>query len=78
MRTLVELARRQNGAGASLEAGSLKQLVELSTQVAAAAGGFFGLSSPISAAERACLDEIAHVLHIDDGDSWTELVGELG
>lgn len=77
MRTLVELARRRGGAGASLEAKTLEDLVELSCQVAGAAGGFFGLSSPISAAERASLDRIAEILHIDDGSSWSELLSEL-
>ena len=77
MRTLVELARRREGAGASFQAETLKQLVELSCDVASIAGGFFGLSNPISAEERACLDEIASVLHIDDGSSWTELISDL-
>jgi len=77
MRTLVELARRRGGAGASLEVKTLQDLFELSYQVASAAGGFFGLSSPISAEERASLDRIAAVLHIDDGGSWSELLADL-
>lgn len=77
MRTLVELARRRGGAGASLKAETLQDLIELSFQVASAAGGFFGLSSPISAPERASLDRIADILHIDDGGSWSELLSDL-
>lgn len=77
MRTLVELARRRGGAGASLEAKTLQELFELSCQVASAAGGFFGLSSSISSAERACLDQIADILHIDDGNSWSEMLSDL-
>ena len=69
MRTLVELARRRGGAGASLAAKCC--------QVASAAGGFFGLSSAISSAERASLDQIADILHIDDGNSWSELLADL-
>jgi hypothetical protein len=77
MRTLVELARRRGGAGASLEVKTLQELFELSCQVASAAGGFFGLSSAISSAERASLDQIADILHIDDGNSWSELLADL-
>ena len=77
MRTLVELARRRGGAGASLEAKTLQQLFDLSQQVASAAGGFFGLSNPVSPAEEACLRQIADILHIDDGHSWSELLTDL-
>ena len=77
LRALVELARRKRGMGADLNADTLHKLEGLCLDIAAAAGGLFGLTGKVSAAEEEVIDSLAGVLHIDDGHSWKELLEEL-
>lgn len=60
---LIELARRQGSElGADLDAAALEQVVVLCEQVAAAAGGLFGVLWTVDARERAVITEIARAL----------------
>lgn len=76
--TLVELARRGRGAGADINARSLRELIDLSFDVAQAASGLFGRLWTVSSEEREALDTLASILAIDDGQSWRELLEDLG
>ncbi len=75
--TLVELARKQRGPGANLSAANLRELIDLSSDVALAAGGLFGHFWTVSEDERQALDRLAATLSIDDGQSWGELLEDL-
>jgi hypothetical protein len=75
---LIELARRRRGAGADLAAVDLYELADLSLEIAAVAGGLFGQAFTVSAAERRVVNELAELLNIDDGQSWKELLEDLG
>ncbi len=55
---LVALAHRQIGLGASVTPADLKQVQELSVEVAKAAGGLFGIAFTVSPEERATLAEL--------------------
>ncbi|MEL6346311.1 MAG: hypothetical protein AAFV53_24585 [Myxococcota bacterium] len=77
MRLLVELARRRGAVGGDVDAMTLRELIDLCHDVAAAAGDLFGLADPVSREERAALAEIARLLSIDTGQSWVELYKDL-
>lgn len=77
LKTLVELARRKRGDGVALSVNELDDLLNLSLEVAEAAGGLFGIAFTVSSTERACLEELADALSIDSGQSWKELVEDL-
>lgn len=60
---LIELARRQGSElAADLDRAALEQVVSLCEQVAAAAGGLFGVLWTVDARERAVITEIARAL----------------
>ncbi|MFT7518253.1 MAG: putative tellurite resistance protein B-like protein, partial [Kiritimatiellia bacterium] len=58
---------------ASLSAESLHDVVGMALDVAKSAGGFFGMRS-VDAAERAALDELAKLLHVDPAASFQALM----
>ncbi len=76
-KVLVELGRRQRGEGSDITTQTLSDLVDLSVDIAQAAGGLFGRSRSISVHERTALHTLAQALTIDDGQSWTELLEDL-
>jgi len=76
-KTLVELARRERGIGSEMNAQSLRELVDLSSDIASAAGGLFGKAWSVSDAEKTALSDVAEMLSIDDGQSWKELLEDL-
>lgn len=76
-KVLIELARRERGLGADINADSLRELVDLSVDVARAAGGLFGQAWSVSASEKDALDSLGTILSIDDGSSWAELLQDL-
>jgi hypothetical protein len=75
---LVELARRKRGVGADLSAKDLRKLTELSIDIAVCAGGLWGDVMSVTDAEEQTVNELAQVLHIDDGMSWKEMLEDLG
>lgn len=77
LQALVELARRKRGVGADLGARDLRKLVELSVDVAEVAGGLWGDELAVHKEEEATIDSLAEVLHIDDGQSWKELLEDI-
>jgi hypothetical protein len=74
---LVELARRKRGVGADLSAIDLRQLSELSFDIAVCAGGLWGDVFSVTADEEQTVGELAQVLNIDSGQSWKELLEDL-
>lgn len=74
---LIELARRERGIGADMNASTLRELVDLSLDIANAAGGLFNKVWNVSAAERDAIDTVASTLSIDDGQSWKELLEDI-
>lgn len=74
---LIELARRDRGVGADMNAETLRDLIDMSFNIATAAGGLFGKVWTISPSERAALDTVASTLSIDDGQSWKELLEDI-
>ncbi len=74
---LIELARRERGVGTGLNADSLQELLDLSMDVAKAAGGLFGKAFTVCDAERAAMNSLAGTLSVDDGASWQDLLAEL-
>ena len=77
-KVLIEIARRsRDGLGSDISATSLRGLINLSVDVASAAGGLFGKVWTISNEERVALDKVAELLTIDDGQSWMELMEDL-
>ena len=74
---LIELARRERGIGANMNAQTLRELVDLSFDIARAAGGLFGKAWSISPQEKTALDSVADVLSIDDGKAWKELLEDI-
>lgn len=76
-RLLIELARRERGIGADMNASTLQDLLDLSVDIAASAGGLFGKAWSISNAERDAIDTVASTLSIDDGQSWKELLEDI-
>ena len=77
LRALVELARRERGVGADLSAQDLRKLTSLSFDIASAAGGLWGDVLSVSSEEEQVIESLAEVLHIDDGQSWKELLEDL-
>ena len=75
---LVELARRKRGVGADLSAVDLRKLSELSFDIAVCAGGLWGDVFSVTADEERTVDELAQTLNIDNGQSWKELLEDLG
>jgi len=78
LEALVELARRKRGVGADLSAADLRKLAELSFDIAVCAGGLWGDVFSVTADEERTVDELAQVLNIDNGQSWKELLEDLG
>lgn len=76
-KVLVELARKQRETGADMNAATLRELIDLSFDVAQAAGGLFNQLWTVSAPEREALDTLASILSVDDGQSWGELLEDL-
>lgn len=74
---LTELARRERGLGSDINAETLQDLVDLSSDVASAAGGLFGKVWTVNDAEKTAIDNVATLLEIDDGQSWKELLEDL-
>ena len=77
LKTLVELARRRRGTGDDMSARNLRELLDMSFDVATTAGGLFGQLWTVSAVEREALDDMASILSVDDGQSWSELFEDL-
>lgn len=59
------LLRRVLESGDASRPASAKDLVELSSLVASASGGFFGLIRQVSEDEKTCLRQVAHTLGVD-------------
>jgi hypothetical protein len=76
-KVLIELARRERGMGAEMNANTLEELVSLSADIAQAAGGIFGLAWSVNDYERTALNDLGEILHIDDGSSWAEMLEDL-
>ncbi len=76
-KALIELARRERGIGSDINTDSLAELIDLSFDIARAAGGLFGKAWSISSAEKTALDVVASTLSIDDGQSWKELIEDI-
>lgn len=72
-RLLVELAHRQRGVGAELPAETLDAVLNFCEDVAAAAGGLFGLAWKVDARERSAIKEIADALEVES----SRVVGEI-
>ena len=75
---LVELGRRKRGVGADLSARDLRKLLDLSFDIAVCAGGLWGDVFSVTDDEEQIVDELAQVLNIDDGQSWKEMLEDLG
>ena len=68
------LADQQRGIGAGVDEDTLRSLVAFGRDVAAAAGGMFGLTDPIDDDEADALAEIASALGLDDDNSsWQSI-----
>jgi hypothetical protein len=63
-----------DGGRTSLNADSLELLLLLCNDVAKAAGGFFGLSDPVTEAEEQALEKVAIVFDIEHANTWGELL----
>jgi tellurite resistance protein len=74
---LRELARRERDLGATMDAGTLQDLIGFSLDVAKAAGGLFDKYWTVCAEEEVALAQIAAALSIDDGGAWAELQEDL-
>lgn len=75
---LVELARRKRGVGADLSDKDLRKLSDLSFDIAVCAGGLWGDVFSVTAGEEQTVGELAQALNIDDGQSWKEMLEDLG
>lgn len=75
LEVLRALSAQTRGLGIGVHEDSLRSLVAYCRDVAAAAGGMFGLHAPITDAEEAALTQIAGALGVDSGSSWREIAG---
>ncbi len=76
-RALAALARDPRALGASVPVQTPADILIACHQVAEAAGGLFGLRTPITQRESDALQHVADALEIDPGADWRSLVASL-
>jgi uncharacterized tellurite resistance protein B-like protein len=78
IRALVELARRHQGLGSAMHVEELRDIHGFCIQVGQAAHHFWEGDAKLSLEEDVALDALRRLLNVDDGDSWAEILAELG
>ena len=77
LRTLRAVAGRTTGLGIAVSDGTLRASIRLAREVAAVAGGFWGLDDPIAPEEDAALDALVRALGIPAA-SWRQVAAPDG
>lgn len=68
----------RGGDSTDLDVSELPALIACAEAIARSKEKALDQPTAVSHTEDAALDEIAHVLHVDHGESWAKLLDELG